>query len=225
MHTNINITNKGKEGDKTMTNNENNNMELETLRQQMEAFKRQLEQQKIINSSILERSMKDRMSWIKKYIIFEICIMPLLVILWIGIKMAMGLSWLNMAFLFTMCAMDIYTDYHINVKTIKDDDYLNENLITTMGKLVKMKRQRVLKMLINVPLTIMWLAWCGIEAWAHLATMGAERSFHHGFVYGGICGGGIGGVIGIVFAYIIYRRMQKTNDAIIKDIRMISEAE
>lgn len=225
MYTHINPTNKDKEEYKTMTQDNNKDMELETLRQQMEAFKRQLEQQKIINSNILERSMKDRMSWIKKYIIFEIGIMPLFVIAWIGIKMAMGLSWLNMAFIFTMCAIDIYTDYHINVRTIKDNDYLNENLITTIGKLVKMKRQRALKMLINVPLIIMWLAWCGIEAWAHLATLGIESSFHRGFVYGGIWGGGIGGLIGILFAYMIYRRMQKTNDAIIKDIRMISEAE
>ena len=50
-----------------MENNQNYN-EFEVLRSQMENFKAQLNQQKIVNEKLIIRSMKKSMSWIKKYI-------------------------------------------------------------------------------------------------------------------------------------------------------------
>ena len=47
-----------------MENNQNYN-ELEALRSQMENFKAQLNQQKIVNEKPIIRSMKKSMTWIK----------------------------------------------------------------------------------------------------------------------------------------------------------------
>ena len=56
----------------------NNNNELEIMRSQMASFKKQLEQQEIINSRIMAESMKKKFSWIKKMIIGEIILTPIL---------------------------------------------------------------------------------------------------------------------------------------------------
>ena len=55
----------------------NNNNKLEIMRSQMASFKKQLEQQEIINSRIMSESMKKKFSWIKKMIIGEIILIPI----------------------------------------------------------------------------------------------------------------------------------------------------
>ena len=55
------------------------NIELAELKSQMENLKKQLSDQEIINDKLIRESMKKKMSWIKKYIIFEVCLMPLII--------------------------------------------------------------------------------------------------------------------------------------------------
>ena len=38
------------------------------------------------------------------------------------------------------------------------------------------------------------------------------------FIFGGLIGGAIGGVAGLIFAFYIYRKMQRTNDDVISQI-------
>ena len=45
-----------------------------------------------------------------------------------------------------------------------------------------------------------------------------DSDFLNGFAQGGIVGGIIGGVIGLIVAWIIYSKMQRTNDEVIRSI-------
>ena len=58
--------------------NNNQNTELELMRSQMEDFKAQLDKQKIVNEKMIIGSMKKSMSWIKRYVYFECCLVPII---------------------------------------------------------------------------------------------------------------------------------------------------
>ena len=192
------------------------NIELAELKSQMENLKKQLSDQEIINDKLIRESMKKKMSWIKKYIIFEVCLMPIIIIAWLGIRYYCHLSWANYFFMIIMCLVSIIVDYFININSIKDDDYNRNNLVETIKKLAKMKRQRASQMIIQMPLLVCWILWAGIEAYNALP--GIANEFQQGFIQGGIIGGAIGGVIGIIFAVSLYFKMQRTNDEIINQI-------
>ena len=133
-----------------MENNQNYN-ELEVLHSQMEDFKAQLNQQKIVNEKLIIRSMKKSMSWIKKYIYFEFCLIPVIAIMWLGIKEFAHLSWFNYLFVMAIVVVDVIVDYRINVSALGDEDYSRNNLLTTISKLTRMKRQRSMQMILFLP--------------------------------------------------------------------------
>ena len=206
-----------------MINDNNNNNELEIMRTQLNALKSQLAQQEIVTENLIIDAMKKKMTWIKKYVIFQICLIPVLAIIWAAIIPMCGISWWNYAFLLTMCCIDVFADYRINVTALSNDDYLRGNLVTTVKKLLKMKRYRALQMAICIPLIIVWLLWAGIEAYNALPE--ATSEFQEAFISGGLIGGVIGGICGLIFAFSIYRKMQRTNDEVIAQINDLTKPE
>lgn len=190
--------------------------ELEIFRQQMQVLQEKLASQEIINEKLIIDSMKKKMSWIKKYIFFEFGLVPFIVIAWLGIKYMANLSWYNYAFLLIMCCFDVFYDYRINLHSMKDEDFQKCNMIETAKKLTTMKHHRAIQMMIQMPALIIWLIWAGFESVANLDL--AVDDFRRGFVHGGLIGGTIGAIFGIYFAIKIYRKMQKTNDEVIKQI-------
>ena len=138
--------------------------ELEFMRSQMEDFKTQLDKQKIVNEKFIISSMKKSMSWIKKYVYFEFCLLPVIAIMWLAIKEYAHLSWFNYCFLMAVVVIDVIAGYRINVSALSDADYSSSNLISTITKLTRMKRQRSIQMMLSVPAIVVWLLWCGVEA-------------------------------------------------------------
>lgn len=206
-----------------MINDNNNNNELEIMRSQLNTLKSQLAQQEIVTENLIIDAMKKKMTWIKKYVIFQICLIPVLAIVWAAIIPICDISWWNYAFLITMCCIDVYADYRINVSSISDDDYLRGNLVTTVKKLLKMKRYRALQMAICIPLVIVWLLWAGIEAYNALPE--ATSEFQEAFINGGLIGGVVGAICGLIFAFSIYNKMQRTNDEVIAQINDLTKPE
>ena len=206
-----------------MINDNNNNNELEIMRTQLNALKSQLAQQEIVTENLIIDAMKKKMTWIKKYVFFQICLIPVLAIVWAAIIPMCGISWWNYAFLLIMCCIDVFADYRINVTALSNDDYLRGNLVTTVKKLLKMKRYRALQMAICIPLIIVWLLWAGIEAYNALPE--ATSEFQEAFISGGLIGGVIGGICGLIFAFSIYRKMQRTNDEVIAQINDLTKPE
>lgn len=200
--------------------NNNQNTELELMRSQMEDFKAQLDKQKIVNEKIIIGSMKKSMSWIKRFVYFECCLVPIIAVSWFAIKEYTLLSWLNYAFLMTMIIVSVIADYRINVSAISDADYSRNNLLTTIKKLTRMKRQRSIEIMIEVPVLVVWLLWSGIEAWMYMPADAPD--FVRAAVYGGMVGGVIGVVCGLIFAFRIFFKMQRTNDEVISQINELN---
>ena len=196
----------------------NNNNELEIMRSQMASFKKQLEQQEIINSRIMSESMKKKFSWIKKIIIGEIILIPIFLYLAFAAKYYFNLSWWSVVTFVILLLCDIWCDYDINMRAIKDSDYSRDNLIDTIEKLVKMKQRRAKQTAIMLTATIVMSIWLLIEIGFHLIAINADTGMWLVFY-----GGGTGAFIGVVAAWWIYRKMQKTNDEMIKQIEEVSK--
>lgn len=196
----------------------NNNNELEIMRSQMASFKKQLEQQEIINRRIMSESMKKKFSWIKMMIIGEIILIPIFLYLAFAAKYNFDLSWWSVATFVILLLCDVWCDYDINMRAIKDSDYSHDNLIDTIEKLVKMKQRRAKQTAIMLTATIVMSIWLLIEIGFHLIAINADTG-----MWLVLYGGGTGAFIGVVAAWWIYRKMQKTNDEMIKQIEEISK--
>ncbi len=199
-----------------MDNNSNNTSELDLMRQQMAAFKQQLEQQEIVNDRLLQESMKKKMSWIKMYIIAEIIALPFIMLVLAGLKSVFDLTWWSVGALAFMCVFDVWWDYRVNVQCMKDTDYNHDNLIQTTKKLLDMKQQRAVQMGISIPMLIAVLACIGFDFSKGCKAGDVEAM-------AAMIGGGVGSAIGIIIAYFVYRRMQRTNDELIKQINELTE--
>lgn len=196
----------------------NNNNELEIMRSQMASFKKQLEQQEIINSRIMSESMKKKFSWIKKMIIGEIILIPIFLYLAFAAKYSLDLSWWSTSTFIILLLCDVWCDYDINMRAIKNSDYSRDNLVNTMEKLLRMKQRRTKQAAIMLITLIGLIIWLSIEISLHLISINAATRMW-GVFYGGV----VGGVIGIAVSWWIYCKMQKTNDEMIKQIEEISK--
>lgn len=196
----------------------NNNNELEIMRSQMASFKKQLEQQEIINSRIMAESMKKKFSWIKKMIIGEIILIPIFLYLAFAAKYYLDLSWWSTSTFIILLLCDVWCDYDINMRAIKNSDYSRDNLVNTMEKLLRMKQRRTKQAAIMLITLIGLIIWLSIEISLHLISINAATRMW-GVFYGGV----VGGVIGIAVSWWIYQKMQKTNDEMIKQIEEISK--
>ena len=196
----------------------NNNNELEIMRSQMASFKKQLEQQEIINSRIMSESMKKKFSWIKKMIIGEIILIPIFLYLAFAAKYYLDLSWWSTSTFIILLLCDVWCDYDINMRAIKNSDYSRDNLVNTMEKLLRMKQRRTKQAAIMLITLIGLIIWLSIEISLHLMSINADTG-----MWGAFYGGVVGGVIGIAVSWWIYHKMQKTNDEMIKQIEEISK--
>ena len=195
--------------------NNNNTSELDLMRQQMSAFKQQLEQQEIVNNRIIKESMKKKMSWIKTFVIAEIIALPFIMLVLILAKSMFDLTWWSIGAMAVMCLFDVWWDYQINVQCMKDTDYNRDNLVYTIQKLLDMKQRRGVQMGISLPMLIAVIACIGFDF------SGGSKADDTAAA-ATMIGGGVGAAIGITTAYFIYRKMQRTNDNLIRQIEEIT---
>ncbi len=193
------------------TNNINindNSNELEQMRAQLEIMKQKLSRQKIVNDNLISKAMSNRMSWIKRFVWIEILVfIPFIAVIYAVFVAAFHISLWLYAVILAACMVDVYSDYRIN--KMNQSDWLAENLVETGRKLVRMKRQRRISFFISVVATVVIFGYFCYEM---LAFAGPDIKYADGI------GCMTGGVCGLAVAYIIYRRMQRTNDDLINQI-------
>lgn len=188
----------------------------EQMRQQMQVLREKLDKQEIVNDKLVKNSVRSKMSWIKKYVYFEFVTLPIVALMWFGIKVTFDLSWFNYAITMVMCTIDAVWDYRINIASLKIDKVESNSLTDTLQKLVTMKQMRAKSFSIMLPLLLLWLMWTCFETWQYVSTITFEEDFIA--AYGGLAGGVIGFFIGLFAAFCIYRMMQNTNDELIAQI-------
>ena len=199
---------------------DNNMTELEQMREQMAAFKSRLDKQQIINEQLVRTSMGSKLSWIKKFVWGEIIVVPILLIIMALFHAGNGLSWWLYGFLALGLIADATGDYIIN--RIPKSQLLSGDLVETSKRLAEMKKQRTSWFVAGVIFLVIWLVWFCIEV-AMCLDCGCTLP-HHGTVVAIMIGAiVVGGLIGGVIAWLILRKMQRTNNQLIEQIEQITK--
>lgn len=189
------------------------NNELEEMRQQLDIFKKKLDNQTIVNENMMKQIMKGKMSWVKKYVWFQMFVLfPFIILSWLGIKLLFGFSWWLYAYVIVMTGTSVVVDLLIN--STKDSDWGNENLVDTCKKLLKMKKRRVIQEIVAIPLIAIMMVWMCFEL--------QTSSLPHELITGFSIGGAVGAVIGLIIGFTIVYKMQRTNDEIINQIKELT---
>ncbi|MDD5896777.1 MAG: hypothetical protein PUC79_10930 [Prevotellaceae bacterium] len=194
-----------------MTNKENIN-ELEAMRSQFDILKNKLNNQDIINDQLLRNAMSEKMSWIMKYVWFELLVLlPLCALSFYGMRLIIpGLPLAPMVCILLLVAISIALDFYFN--RTSENDWNTENLVTTGRKLIIMKRLRWTQVAVSMPIAILLFFWyaSGFE--------GEEAEvINIGMI--------VGGVIGAIVGLVILVKMNRTNDALINQIRELTKEE
>jgi hypothetical protein len=202
------------------TNNNSDFNELEQLREQMNSFKNRLDKQQIINERLVRNSMGSKMSWIKNFVWIEIIIVPIILFIMAGFHASAGLSWWLFGFLAVGLIIDATGDFIIN--RIPKSQLLSDDLVATSQRLVKMKKQRTKSFIAGMIFMIIWLVWFIFEIVLRLDCKN-QLPNHNTVVAIMVISILVGALIGGIVAWLIFRKMQKTNNQIIEQINQVTQ--
>lgn len=191
--------------------------ELEKLRVEMDALKRNLDKQQIVNKDLMRTVMKQRASWLNNLVIGEIVLLPVLFIMFMAMCVVLHVSvWFAVALL-VIGGIDTAFDW----RTLRISPRLisTSSIMQLRRTLVKQKKQRFWQTMIGTVLTIIWLI---LFASAALHADGLAEEDHL-INFGGAIGGVFGGIFGGIAVVWIYKKAQKTNDDILSDLDEIEE--
>ncbi|MDY6411989.1 MAG: hypothetical protein SPL28_03205 [Bacteroidales bacterium] len=201
-----------------METNNNNINELEQLREQMSIFKDKLNKQQIINDQLVRNTMKSKLSWIKSFVWGEIIIIPIMLLGMAVFHAGTGLSWWLYGFLAIGLIADATGDFIIN--RIPKGQLLSGDLVETSKRLVKMKKQRTSWFIIGLIFVTIWLVWFIVEL-VLKTDPGCALPDHNLVIAIMAIAVAVGGVIGEIISWLIFRKMQRTNNQLIEQINQV----
>ena len=122
--------------------------ELEIMKEQLELMKEKLNSQAIINNRLLRSSIRERLSWTKRYTYVEIfLLLPFIYFMYAGMTYQIGLSWWLYAYTVFMCTACVGLDFWINNIYISRRDYQNKNLLM-LGKKIALRHDSFLPLVL-----------------------------------------------------------------------------
>lgn len=190
--------------------------ELDAMRQQLNLLKTQLDKQEIVNDRLLRQAMRQRMSWIERYVWVQLLLTPVLIVamgfVFVGL---FGLSWWLFAAMALIVASSAISDFVVN--RTKRGDWLAADLSATAVKLGRMKLIRKRQVQLEISLMIITIIWMCIELYfSEVLPIELRIATIISVLVGMVVGGGIG-------LSILYK-MQRTNDELIAQINDGKEA-
>jgi hypothetical protein len=186
-----------------------NDMELESMRQQLDTLKEKLNQQDILNDHIIRRSMKKDVNNITRhyYIIIAIGLLMVPYGYWCFVKLC-GLSyffWIVTSIFMLICVGATF----YNSRKISDPELMSHSLVEARKKVASAKKFESNWLLFGIPAVILWISWFFYEIYQ---IQGGD--FNNGFFWGGCVGGIIGAVCGIKMHFKTQRQYQEVIDQI-----------
>lgn len=206
-----------------MYNYTNNNIdELTLMRSQMEELKAKLDREVKINETSIRKLQKRNMSFINKYLTFVWIALPLMILMYVGLKYAFGLSWLITIVTILFFIVDVYLDTHFN--RMRNADIETMNLVDMSEKLLWMKGIRNKQFKYGLIALIFWVIWFMVEVYFGIET-GKCIVFPAEHIIAVVMTSCIafGAIVGGIIGYMIYRKMQRDSDDVIEQIKSLKE--
>ena len=192
-------------------------IELDEMKQQLHILQDKFQKEVIINDTLIQESMKHKMSWIKKLFWMEVICSRFEILARLGIVKACHFSWWTFGFFTIMLLVCLFFDYIINLGSLRDEDYQRDNLIETSKKLVRMKHLRRIEYIVTYPLGSVWLGWAAFEMWQQVNLQHNEvLSQQVGIVYVVLI------ALAAFIGFYLYYKMQRTNDELIEQINSVT---
>lgn len=188
---------------------------MDELKQQFALLTQRLESQPINNDKLLKTVIGNRMKWIAKYVYLKIVLFfPLTALLYYFFYQRGMISLTFLVLTLLLCVLELYFDTVIN--HIQGKGWLEKDLLTSRQLLVKMKQRRTQLILAEIPISIVWVLVFFFEIISYQPDNPAYA------VAMGI-GIGIGALAGAVIAYLVFKKMQRTNDELLREIDQLKE--
>lgn len=187
----------------------NNDFELDEMRQQMTMLKNKLNKQEIVNDRMMRRSMRHEVNNItRRYnIIMAIGLLMVPYSYWCFVKL-IGLSiffWIATSIFMLICAGATF----YNSRKISDPGLMNHSLVEARKKVASAKKFESNWLLFGIPAVILWMSWFFYEVYQ---IQGGD--YNNGFFWGGCIGGIIGAFFGIKMHFKTQRQYQDIIDQI-----------
>lgn len=200
---------------------EQQNNQLEEMRQQFDILKGKLSDQQIVTNTMIRKAMLNKMSFMKKYIWMSYFALAFIYLSFYFLRAVLDLSWWLYGFTCFFMTVDILCDYYINRYT--SDEFLNDNLLETREHMVKQHKLRRLVILSGMVFLMVWMPWFFYEMYQGIVVTGSDHNLF--FFQIMVVGSNIGGIVGLIVGLSIYFKMQRINKEIIAQIDELKKGE
>ena len=194
----------------------NNDFELEGMREQMAALKKKLNKQEIVNDRIIRQSMNKAAGSINRTY-FWIIILGIVMIpygYWAFVMLS-GLSipfWIGSSVLMLICAgATLY-----NKRNLNDANLMSNNLVEVRRRIARAKKFDNDFLLFGIPAILIWLGWFFYEVYKVNNNQLDQPMFW---------GGCVGGIIGTAIGLAIHFKNQRQYKEIIEQLDDLTENE
>jgi hypothetical protein len=193
---------------------DNNDFELENMRQQMATLKKKLDKQEIVNDHIIRQSMKKAAGSINRTYLWLIVLGLLMVPYgyWVFVK-ELNFSiafWIGTSIFMLACTGANY----YNKRNVNDANLMSNNLVDARRRMVRAKKFENDWLFVGIPLLVMWLAWFFWEAYK------INNNLFNEPISWGAC---VGAVIGVAIGLSIHFKNQRQYKEIIEQIDELTE--
>ena len=191
----------------------NNDFELENMRQQMTTLKNKLNQQEIVNERLMRRSMRNEVNTITRHynIIMILGILMVPYFYWVFVKLT-GFSmafWIGSSIFMLICVGATF----YNSRKINDPAMMSNSLVEARQKVASAKKFDADWLFIGIPLIIVFLGWFMYETY----------QLHEGDLSNGLFWGGcIGGIAGAIWGFSLHFKTQRQYQEIIDQIEDVT---
>ncbi|MBE6261928.1 MAG: hypothetical protein E7107_14130 [Prevotella sp.] len=187
----------------------NNDFELENMRQQMTTLKNKLNQQEIVSDRLMRRSMRNEVNTIARryYIIMFVGLFMVPYGYWCFVKLG-GLSiffWIITSIFMLVCTGATFYTY----RKISDPDMMNRNLVEARKRVASAKKFEANWLFIGIPAVVLWMSWFLYETYQLHG-----GALTNGLFWGGCIGGIIGAICGLSLNFKTQRQYQDIIDQI-----------
>ena len=186
----------------------NENFELEDMREQMSTLKKKLNQQEIVNDRLVRRSMKNEVSTItRRYtIVMILSVLTVPYFYWVFVKLS-GFSmafWIGSSIFMLICGGATF----YNTRKINDPDMMSHSLVEARKKVASAKKFDVDWLKFGIPAVIIWFGWFMYEVYLQ------DSDLVNALFWGGCVGGVIGAIVGFKIHFKTQRQYQDIIDQI-----------
>ncbi|MDE5871169.1 MAG: hypothetical protein K2H22_04375, partial [Muribaculaceae bacterium] len=160
--------------------------ELNILKEEMAALKRTLDREQIVNGKLLRTVMRQKASWLNRFVAAEFIMLPILYLMFAGICAYFHVSQWYAITLLIFSFIDVVVD--MRTFRISPKVFSTCSMLEVRRLLVRQKKERFIHMCVAFPLAIVWL----ILMLSAIANASDPLATDHALNYAGVIGGIIG---------------------------------